>query len=310
MNILITNVGNKNFLVKEFKKSLTNVFGKSSKLYASDISLNASAIKFSDYAVKSPKYKNIKFGEWLINLVNKKKIKLIVPTNSYEIEYIEKERSKLENKYNCKILGTPLKNIKRINNKLSLYTFLKKNKIQTPYSQSLSIFLKKKIKKFPFVIKKVYGQASEGVYLIKKIQDWKNFLRYRGNNHKYFYQEYLQGSEYGMDIINDYKRNFIGVLVRKKIMMKNGETKKAKILPSKPFLQIAKKISKAVNHVGSIDIDAIKKNNNIFIIDVNCRFGGGYKLSHAAGANIPELFVKLLKNVKYSKNSKDLNKVI
>jgi carbamoyl-phosphate synthase large subunit len=299
MNILITNVGNKNFLVKEFKKSLTKVFGKSSKLYASDSSLNASAIKFCDYAVKSPKYKNTNFGEWLINLVDKKKIKLIIPTNSYEIEYIEKVRLKLENKFNCKILGTPLRNIKKINNKLKLYTFLKKNKIQTPYSQPLSNFLKKKIKKFPFVIKKVYGQASEGVFLIKKIQDWKNFLRYRTNNHKYFYQEYLPGNEYGMDVINDYRRQFISVLVRKKIMMKNGETIKAKILSSKPFLKIAKKISKAVNHVGSIDIDAIKKNNNLFIIDVNCRFGGGYKLSHAAGANIPELFIKLLKNIKY-----------
>lgn len=305
MNILITNVGNKNFLVKEFKKSLSKVFSKNSKVYASDNNLNASAIKFSDFAIKSPKYDKINFGKWLINIVETKKIKLIIPTNSYEIEYIEKKRTLLEKRYNCKVLGTPIKNIKRIINKLKLYTFLKKNKIKTPYSQSLSIFLKKKVKKFPFVIKKVYGQASKGVYLIKKNQDWINFLRHRKKNHKYFYQEYLQGSEYGMDIINDYKRNFIGALVRKKIMMKNGETKKAKIIPPKPFLRIAKKISQAVKHVGPIDIDAIKKNNNIFIIDVNCRFGGGYKLSHAAGANIPELFLTLLKNVKYSKKSKD-----
>ena len=81
---------------------------------------------------------------------------------------------------------------------------------------------------------------------------------------------------------------------------------KSKNSSLKTFFANCKKISKAVNHIGPIDIDAIKKNNNIFIIDVNCRFGGGYKLSHAAGANIPELFVKLLKNVKYSKNFKDL----
>jgi carbamoyl-phosphate synthase large subunit len=303
MNILITNVGNKNFLVKEFKKSLSKVFSKNSKVYASDNNLNASAIKFSDFAIKSPKYDKINFGKWLINIVETKKIKLIIPTNSYEIEYIEKKRTLLEKKYNCKVLGTPIKNIKRINNKLKLYTFLKKNKIKTPYSQSLSIFLKKKVKKFPFVIKKVYGQSSDGVFIIKKIQDWKNFLGYKKNNHKYFYQDYIKGDEFGIDIINDYKRKLIGVLVRKKIMMKNGETKKAKILSSKAFLSLAKKISKTVNHIGLIDIDAIKKNKDIYIIDINCRFGGGYKLSHAAGSNIPELLIKILKNQKYSKKN-------
>lgn len=303
MNILITNVGNKNFLVKEFKKSLRMVFSKNSKVYASDNNLNASAIKFSDFAIKSPKYDKINFGKWLINIVETKKIKLIIPTNSYEIEYIEKKRTLLEKKYNCKVLGTPIKNIKRINNKLKLYTFLKKNKIKTPNSRSFSIFLKKKVKKFPFVIKKVYGQSSDGVFIIKKIQDWKNFLGYKKNNQKYFYQDYIKGNEYGIDIINDYKRKLIGVLVRKKIMMKNGETKKAKILSSKAFLPVAKKISKTVNHIGLIDIDAIKKNKDIYIIDINCRFGGGYKLSHAAGSNIPELLIKILKNQKYSKRN-------
>ncbi len=303
MNILITNVGNKNFLVKEFKKSLSKVFSKNSKVYASDNNLNASAIKFSDFAIKSPKYDKINFGKWLINVVETKKIKLIIPTNSYEIEHIEKKRTLLEKRYNCKVLGTPIKNIKRINNKLKLYTFLKKNKIKTPNSRSFSTFLKKKVKKFPFVIKKVYGQSSDGVFIIKKTRDWKNFQGYKKNNQKYFYQDYIKGNEYGIDIINDYKRKLIGVLVRKKIMMKNGETKKAKILSSKAFLQVAKKISKTVNHIGLIDIDAIKKNKDIFIIDINCRFGGGYKLSHAAGSNIPELLVKLLKIQKHSKKN-------
>lgn len=303
MNILITNVGNKNFLVKEFKKSLSKVFSKDSKVYASDNNLNASAIKFSDFAIKSPKYDKLNFSKWLINVVETKKIKLIIPTNSYEIEHIEKKRTLLEKRYNCKVLGTPIKNIKRINNKLKLYTFLKKNKIKTPNSRSFSIFLKKKVKKFPFVIKKVYGQSSDGVFIIKKIQDWKNFLGYKKNNQKYFHQDYIKGNEYGIDIINDYKRKLIGVLVRKKIMMKNGETKKAKILSSKAFLQVAKKISKTVNHIGLIDIDAIKKNKDIFIIDINCRFGGGYKLSHAAGSNIPELLIKILKNQRYSKKN-------
>ena len=43
---------------------------------------------------------------------------------------------------------TPLKNIKRINNKLSLYNFLKKQNSNTIFSIAIN-FLKKKIKKFP-----------------------------------------------------------------------------------------------------------------------------------------------------------------
>ena len=48
-------------------------------------------------------------------------------------------------------------------------------------------------------------------------------------------QEYLHGEEYGMDILNNFKREYEGSSCKEKILMKNGETKKAKIVKPRKF---------------------------------------------------------------------------
>jgi len=148
------------------------------------------------------------------------------------------------------------------------------------------------------VIKKRFGQASKGLKIIRNINKKnKNISRkiYDKNN---IIQEYLQGDEYGLDILNNFKRKYEGVLVRKKILMKNGETKIAKIIKPEKFTNLSKKISKIIKHVGPIDVDVIRLKNKNYVIDINPRFGGGYSLSHKAGANIPGFLVSLIKRKK------------
>ena len=42
---------------------------------------------------------------------------------------------------------------------------------------------------------------------------------------------------------------------------------------------------------GPIDIDFIEYEDNLYLIEVNTRFGGGYPVSHLAGANFPARMV-------------------
>ena len=83
--------------------------------------------------------------------------------------------------------------------------------------------------------------------------------------------------------------------------MKNGETKKAKIVKPRKFQNLSKKLSKIIKHVGVIDVDVIRLNNTNYVIDINPRFSGGYILSHKAGSNIPGFLVNLI-------NKKNLQK--
>ena len=41
-------------------------------------------------------------------------------------------------------------------------------------------------------------------------------------------QKYIKGKEYGMDILNDLNGNYLHSFTREKLLMRNGETDKAK----------------------------------------------------------------------------------
>ena len=77
---------------------------------------------------------------------------------------------------------------------------------------------------------------------------------------------------------------------------------KIKISEISSYLNFAKKLSNKIKHIGLIDVDLIICKKYIYIIDINCRFGGGYKLSHIAGANIPGYILNCLYNTR--KNNK------
>jgi carbamoyl-phosphate synthase large subunit len=56
-------------------------------------------------------------------------------------------------------------------------------------------------------------------------------------------------------------------------------------------------ISSYFRHESIIDIDFIlTKDSEMFILDINPRFGGGYPFTHKAGVNLPACIISWLKN--------------
>jgi len=48
-------------------------------------------------------------------------------------------------------------------------------------------------------------------------------------------------------------------------------------------------------------VDVFSYNNNFYILEMNCRFGGQYPFSHLAGVNFPKALIKMLLNEKLDK---------
>ncbi len=293
MNILILSAVKKKNLIKAFYKCSSNY---NCKLIVADNNLSKKNIqinnKYSYLIIKSPKYSN-NYVKWLIKTVIRYDINLVVPTNSDEIFFTEKLR-RIKFKSRLFLTGIPQNKLKFVNDKKLLFFFLRKNKIQTPKLLSLK---NKPISAKKFIIKDRYGKKSKGLEILKNFDE---LLKYKKSEllNKKVIQEFKRGQEFGLDIVNDFNGNYLGILVRKKMLMRDGETKIAKINKPDKFIRLAKRISKLVKHKGLIDIDLIKIKKKIFVLDINPRFGGGYILSHKAGANIPSLLLNLVKNKK------------
>ena len=76
--------------------------------------------------------------------------------------------------------------------------------------------------------------------------------------------------------------------------MRAGETDIAEIVENKKLFEIGKKISQLSKHIGNLDVDCFWVDNEFYILEMNCRFGGQYPFSHLAGVNFPKALIKML----------------
>ena len=111
-------------------------------------------------------------------------------------------------------------------------------------------------------------------------------------------QQKLNGPEYGMDIVNNLDQEYFTTVVRKKLSMRAGETDKAISVIDQSFLDIGAKIAANLKHIGNLDCDVFEHNGELYVLELNPRFGGGYPFSHEAGMNTIQAYLAWLSNEK------------
>jgi carbamoyl-phosphate synthase large subunit len=90
----------------------------------------------------------------------------------------------------------------------------------------------------------------------------------------------------------------MGVSCWKKLISRNGETELAVTLRRQDLLDLGLKLAEKLAIVGPCDVDVIDRDGELFLIEFNMRFGGGYPVSQLAGAGFPELLVRAQKGEK------------
>lgn len=300
MKILLSNSGRRAYLVN-YLLDLKKNYNKKIKIFVSDTSINRSSFWVSRNVkqIITPRVSGNE-NKFIIELFKeclKNKIDLIIPLMDYEIYILSLNIEKFRRIGTNILISSPSKVLNCID-KVRNYHFCKINNLLTPkHYDRKKLPLNKKI-----VVKKKIGSGSRDIFTgkaadVKKLKFDKSF----------FFQEYIHGQEYGIDILNDLEGNFLHCCIKKKYSMRDGETEIAEVVYNKTLISLSKKISSALRHIGNLDIDLItdKKNNN-FLLDFNLRFGGGYPFTHNCGFNYIKSIIKLYdkKTVKFVKNKK------
>jgi carbamoyl-phosphate synthase large subunit len=156
--------------------------------------------------------------------------------------------------------------------------------------------------RMPLVIKPRFGQGSIGVKTICDEADFEAIHRHLMNKigsidsnqlltaagkDSLIYQQYIEGEEFGLDVVNDLNGKFVVCFVKRKIAMRAGETDIAETVHDHILEELGRRIGNALGHVGLLDVDLIVRDGVPYLIEMNPRFGGHYPFSHMAGANVP-----------------------
>ena len=295
MNILLTNSGRRNYIVEHLFK-LKDTYDKKINVYVSDTTSNVPSF-WVDKRVRqliTPRVEtnNKYYLEVLFEKCLTHKIDLIIPLMDFELHLLAKNKEKFK-QIGTTIIVSDYKTVVTCLNKNKCYNFCEGNNILVPKSwyKKKNISSNKKI-----VVKKLKGSGGKDLQIINSKHLASTYF-----DDSFFYQEYISGQEYGMDILNDLNGNFLHSCVKKKLSMRSGETDKAEIIHSKKFTKIAKKISSIFKHIGNLDVDfIINSKNQIYFLDFNPRFGGGYPFTHVAGFDYLKAIIDFMKEKKIS----------
>lgn len=307
-NILFTCVGRRKYLVDYFKDELAN----NGKVVGVDMSPTAPALAGCDKWHLVPSVYDTSYIERLLEVCKLEGIDALISLNDMELPILAKHRSLFESAGVTLVLAND-NAIDICSDKYKTYLFCKENNIPVPASfvnlSSASASINAKSLDFPLIVKPRWGSASFGLYVVeneeelveayntcKKALSNSYLAQFKESNDDVLIQEYIKGKEYGLDIFNDMNGQYRGVVCKEKLSMRAGETDKAVTVDASRFSGFATTIGESLKHVGNMDCDFLEKDGQLYLLELNPRFGGGYPFSHEAGANLVKALLLSLMN--------------
>lgn len=309
MNILFTCAGRRNYLINYFKEALNG----NGKVLASDMQLSAPAMVDADLAFLVPSIYAENYVEEIKKIVKEQNVKAVISLNDLELPILSNHRQEIEN-LGAKVIVSDEKVIKIAFDKWETVKFLESIGLKSPKTFIDFNEAKKALHsgelKFPLVIKPRWGSASIGIdfpedmeelelaYKLQNIRLSRTILAEASKEdlqHAILIQEKIPGTEFGIDILNDFNGNHIGTFARKKMSMRSGETDKAVSVIDEKLTEVGRIIGENLKHIGNLDCDVFEYDGEYYVLELNPRFGGGYPFSHEAGVNTPAIYLEWLK---------------
>lgn len=302
-NILITSAGKRVALVKAFKETL-NKFFPDSKVYTTDMNPGmAPAAYVSDGCISVPRVTSEDYIGILQEICMKYSIGLVVPTIDTELAILSANKGIFE-AYGIWLCVSDYDFIIMCRDKRNTGAFFERNGIRVPKP------IDKHNPQFPMFAKPFDGSLSSNLHYIRTEEDLTTEIL---EDPKLMFMEYIDKDKYQEYTVDMYfgRDNRLKMAVpRERIEIRAGEINKGRTVKSflEPFIH--KHLACIPGCEGCIcgQFFYDKVSDDVVGIEINPRFGGGYPLSYAAGANYPEFLIReyyLNEKITYSDNWTD-----
>lgn len=303
MNILLTSVGRRAYMVKYFK----DVDGVD-EVHVCNSDDKTVAFHYADKSVISPLIYDDNYIPFLLNYCLENKIDIVISLFDIDLLVLAKNKKEFE-KIGTRVIVSDPELVEICNDKWKSYLFLKENGFNTPKTylsleDTINAIDSGEIR-YPVIVKPRFGCGSIAMSIAEDEMALlyyfrrntrainKSYLKYESSSvdEKIIYQECLAGQEYGVDIINDLNGNFQNAIAKKKIAMRAGETDIAELVCEPKISDEARRLGKITKHIANMDVDMFLVNGVPYVLEMNARFGGGYPFSHMGGCNLPQAIV-------------------
>lgn len=307
MNVLLTSVGRRAYMVKYFKE----VLAENGQVHVCNSDDKTVAFHYADKSVISPLIYDDNYIPFLLDYCKENKIDILLSLFDIDLMVLARNKQKFADVGTRVIVSEP-ELIEICNDKWKTYLFLKENGFNVPKTylslQQVLLAIDRGELSYPVIVKPRFGCGSLALSIAEDEMALlyyfrrntrtisRSYLKYESasvsTDEQIIYQECLKGQEYGADIINDLDGKFCSVVAKKKIAMRAGETDIAEIVDEPAIKAECERLGRLTGHIANMDCDVFLVDGKPYILEMNARFGGGYPFSHMGGCDLPRAIIE------------------
>ena len=286
-NILITSAGKRVALVKIFKEALGKYFPEA-KVYTTELNPGMSPAGYvSDGCFAVSRVTASSYIDELLRICLDNQVGMIVPTIDTELLVLARSKSYFV-EYGINVIVPNQDFVIACRDKRNTAELFESHSIRVPAPIDVNN------PTFPIFAKPYDGSLSKDLYYIKDIDALTADIL---NNPKLIFMEYVDKSVYKEFTVDMYygKDNQVKSIVpRERIEIRAGEINKGVTRKNAIVDYLKDRLHYLPDVIGCICVQLFYRetDGDTIGIEINPRFGGGYPLTCAAGANYPEYLVK------------------
>lgn len=286
-NILISSAGKRVTLTRQFRETLHRFFPEG-KVYTTDMNpLMAPAGHVSDGCFRVPRVTAEGYIETLARLCEEHEVGIVVPTIDTELEVLARNKEWLQAQGIYPMVAD-LPFVRVCRDKRNTQVFLEEHGIRVPRP------IDKHAPTFPLFAKPYDGSLSRDLHVCFTAEQLTADIL---GNPKLIFMEYIDKEvykEFTVDMYYGRDNRVKAIVPRERVEIRAGEINKGFTRKNALVGFLLERLERLEGVVGCICIQLFyrEETGDVVGIEINPRFGGGYPLSYAAGANFPELIIR------------------
>ena len=174
MNILLTSVGRRGYLVKYFKEALNN----NGKIFVSNSDSHSPAFQYADEYVVSPLIYDADYIDFVLSYCQKNNIKMVISLFDIDLYVLSQNKTRFD-ELGIILVVSDEEFIKVCNDKWLTYQYLTKHNILTPrtylYLDEVLLAIKSKEVNYPVIVKPRWGMGSLEIFTADNEEELKVF---------------------------------------------------------------------------------------------------------------------------------------
>lgn len=222
----------------------------------------------------------------LFEIVEKHHVQVLMPSSGYDIYPYSDNREALA-RIGATAVVSDRDTLEICRDKLLTY-----KKMSGKYNLPFTTADPDKIKSFPVIAKPRFGKGSRNVIKVNNEADLRYIASNFGNT---IFQEFLPGVEYTIDVLSDMNKKPIISVPRIRLQTKAGISTKGRIIRDADLETTCMNMAREIGIRGPSCIQMKESSEEqLKLIEINSRLGGGTIFSTLAGANIPSMILEML----------------